>query len=195
MKIRTRTTGDRLPVSTQYGSQQQRAEAREALLERQIRATSEGNTGIQVESQREQLIRHQGLTIQATLSGPQWVRSTVGNRGQTGAYVTVTIGTIVITFRDPDTLNRYATAWTGAAAEALSVPAWVPQQTRMNRYREPGVVIAAARSDQTQHVRTDRGGLCILAGRVSWQILDRQAYASVTHMWTGTTTATDIWPH
>lgn len=134
-------------------------------------------------SQRDRLIRHQGITITATLAGPQWTRATVGNRAQKGAYVTVTVGTIVMTFRDAATLRSYAAEWIAAGAAALQLAKWVLQDAHLNTYRERGVVIAAAPSDQTVHRYVKGRGLLIRAGQVTWQVQDRNAYTGVAEMW------------
>jgi hypothetical protein len=136
-----------------------------------------------VESQRGRLIRHQGMAITAILSGPQWTRATVSSGGQKGEHITVVIGTIVMTFHEAPTLRAYAAEWIAAGADALQLPKWVPQDARLNTYREPGVVIAAAPSDKTAHRYVQGRGLLIRAGQVTWQVQDRNAFTGVAEMW------------
>jgi hypothetical protein len=186
----------KLPVSTQYGPMARRQEARDNLVRRLNQRFADEHATAIAERQRDVLIRHQGIFIQATLSGPQFTRATVGNRGQAGAWMTVVIGTVVLTFHDAATLRAYAAAWTSSAAQALSLAAWVPQDTPLNDYRKPGVVVTASPRDEIRRRFTDTRTLQIVAGQITWQVRDRAAFAAVQPMWAALDEQADtLFPH
>jgi hypothetical protein len=183
----------RYPTSTLYGTRAARAQARDALLTRQ-RTYDRHAEPVEAGSGREALIRHQGISVLTQLSGPQFVIARATGAGQVGAFLTVVIGTVVITFTDRAAARRYAGAWLGHRTTALGLPVWAPAETRTNRYLEPGVVVCATATDHTT-TRVTAGSLLVIIGRVSWEVLDRKAFTTVAAMWQEVTaTADTIWP-
>lgn len=185
--------GKRHPISTQYGTATARAQARDALITRRT-AHDEKTAPRNTRAVRDVLIRHQGISILTQLSGPQYVTARATNTGQVGAFLTVVIGTVVITISDPAAARRYAGAWLDHRTFALGLPTWSATETRSNRYAEPGVVICATATDHIAVHPTDTT-VQLIIGRVSWEVLDRTAFTTVAAMWQEVAAkANAIWP-
>jgi hypothetical protein len=179
----------RVPTSSQYGNIAQRAAHRQALLERRNAHHHE------IEGRRrENLIRRQDITIQIRLDGPQYVTARAFGAREPGAHLSVVIGTVVFTIKDPVTASRYVSAWTCRVSAALLLPRWVPRSAVLNQYAEPGVAVAATSADGISTKLTPRA-LTITIGRITWEIPDRDALNSVLSMWRAVESwIPHIWP-
>ena len=77
---------------------------------------------------------------------------------------------------------------------AFQLPARSPTETRINRYNEPGVVVCPTSSDHHALLVTATT-LQIIVGRVSWEVLDRNAFITVAAVWNAVyARVNEIWP-
>lgn len=184
-----------LPLTTVTGTDHNRRAARDALVQRQIRHKQALRTEAdQTREARDSLVQHQGITILTQLSGTQYVTATATNMGRRHATLTVAIGTVSMTFRTKKAALRYAKVWTANATYALTMPRWNRDNGRTTRYIAPGVIVTATEQDKIMASRTPRS-ITIVCGRVSWEVLDDQAFNSIHLMWREVIKrAKEIWP-
>ena len=108
--------------------------------------------------------------------------------------MSVSIGTVVLSFTDPASVVLYHETWRLVSVQALTMPRWEYEGSPTNGYREPGVVVHADLKDRVQGFATGPS-VTVRCGQLVWEISDRDAYRSVMDMWQAVRAALKkVWP-